>query len=195
MTLTSTQKRKRGFTLIEMLVVVGIILILAAILIPAIGMAKEKARKAVAFSEMKNIESAWRMYLTTYRKPPSSVRAMIIPSELTRRSITDVMAKTLAGENVHDLNSKEQRFMDFKRVDSDGDPVTPWGSRIAAENSSQKFYYFVKFDYNFDHSVQAGVGEPDNPPIAPVNRDFIVWTYNPRVPVGEEGHVLRSWEQ
>ena len=191
----SKNMRKGGFTLIELLVVVGIMLILMAILIPTIGLAKEKARKALAFSEMKSIESALREYLTTYRKPPSSIGAFIIPSEATRRPITGAMAQTLGGKNVAGLNPKNMRFMDFKRVDSNGDPITPWGSQIASENSSQKYYYFAKFDYNFDHTVAAGVGEPDDPPLSPVGRDFIVWTYNPGVEVGTEGHVLRSWEQ
>jgi prepilin-type N-terminal cleavage/methylation domain-containing protein/prepilin-type processing-associated H-X9-DG protein len=55
--------RKRGFTLIELLVVIAIIAILAAILFPVFSRAREQARKAACMSNMKNIATAWMMYL------------------------------------------------------------------------------------------------------------------------------------
>ncbi|MBU0651160.1 type II secretion system GspH family protein [bacterium] len=49
------RKNKRGFTLIEMLVVIAIIGILATMITPAIGRARERARRAKCMNNMKQI--------------------------------------------------------------------------------------------------------------------------------------------
>ena len=56
-------KRKQNFTLIELLVVVAIIAILAAILLPALGRARDTARKSVCTSNVKQCMLAYRMYV------------------------------------------------------------------------------------------------------------------------------------
>jgi len=57
---------RRGFTLIELLVVIAIIAILAAILFPVFAQAREKARQTVCASNLKQIGTAFAMYLMDY---------------------------------------------------------------------------------------------------------------------------------
>src|SRR6188508_3224214 len=63
---SSTPSKFRGFTLIEILVVIAIIALLAAILFPVFSRARENARRAACMSNLKQIGLAIVQYTQDY---------------------------------------------------------------------------------------------------------------------------------
>jgi prepilin-type N-terminal cleavage/methylation domain-containing protein len=80
----------RGFTLIELMIVILVILVLAAILLPQFGLARERARKASCVSNQRNLETAVAMWQTD--NPSTDLNQGVLSA-----STTVPQATTLSG--------------------------------------------------------------------------------------------------
>ncbi|MDD3587924.1 MAG: DUF1559 domain-containing protein, partial [Thermoguttaceae bacterium] len=85
---------KKGFTLIEVIVVIAILGLLMAILIPAIQSAREASRRTVCMNNQRNIASALMQYQTAKKKFPMGLN--IVP---------------LRQENKSTVNYRGQQFL------------------------------------------------------------------------------------
>ncbi|MFC1781854.1 type II secretion system protein [Planctomycetota bacterium] len=56
------RNRAKGFTLVELLVVISVIAILMAVLMPALSRAREAGKRAVCLSNLKQLQLAWDLY-------------------------------------------------------------------------------------------------------------------------------------
>jgi len=62
----TAERRKGAFTLMELLVAIAVMVILAAILLPALSRARESARNVNCLSNLKQLQLCWQMYADDY---------------------------------------------------------------------------------------------------------------------------------
>lgn len=127
----TTRKNGAGFSLIELLIVVAVILIIAAIAIPNFIRSKMRANEAASVANLRNIATAETVYNTTYGVGFSMTLANLggspaIPDATQAGLIDSVLsAGTKSGYTftytvlVTDVNGNPQAFS------VNADPITP----------------------------------------------------------------------
>ena len=75
-------KHSRGFTLLELIVVVAVLLILAAFLLPTLQSVKDKARTVTCLNNLRQLQIAWHLY-------PNDNRGILVPNNYVYNGILD----------------------------------------------------------------------------------------------------------
>lgn len=128
---------RKGFTLVEILAVMGIIIILMALVLPTVTSSMQKANIAAAKASLEKIEMAVRNFESAFGYYPSDLSCENLGVMKTSRNFGAVRPVLQYEKN--------------QTVDEDGNPTTtndifykdPWGNR----------FFFVYYD---DNGVEQG---------------------------------------
>jgi len=113
--------RRSGFTLIELLVVVAIIAILAAMLLPALAAAREKARRSACLNNLNQQGKAFEIYASEY--------GGFLPGGLAWEAapFTGIYTHTGYGQGVGETFATQSPDGDWERVSVHMGLSTSWG--------------------------------------------------------------------
>lgn len=148
---------RQGFTLVELLVVIVIIGLLAAILVPGLSGAFRAAEKRRAMGQMKDMEGALKAYFTEYNDFPTgwSQRDAAYGTGTKNSKIVDPLLNrnTDAGKGKNTgVNYKGIVFLELESgaqatYDEKGEYLDPWGKP-----------YEILLDLDFDEEIASGTG-------------------------------------
>jgi prepilin-type N-terminal cleavage/methylation domain-containing protein len=95
--MNSRNRRRRGFSLIELLIVIAIILILAGIALPKINQQRMLANETAVKKELQSIQAAQTQYYSQFNRYATSLTELGPPvGGATGPSGADLITKTLA---------------------------------------------------------------------------------------------------
>jgi len=75
-------RSSRGFTLVELLVVIGIIAVLISVLLPTLGRARESGRRIACMSNLRQLSLAVLMYEQQWKRLPGPILPAVFDPEL-----------------------------------------------------------------------------------------------------------------
>lgn len=129
-----SQRNKKAFTLIELLIVIAIIGILSSVVLVKLTVAREKARDAARLKSIKSIQSALEVYYANYGRYPRSANC--------GASIPNVSwCNSVQSQNGSGHWIKDNGLVAFSGA---SDPVDPGAAALGSgmANSSGVFFYY-----------------------------------------------------
>lgn len=119
-------RRRGGFTLIEMLAVISIMMILASLILVGLNVARERASVLRARRDVAQLITAWTAYYSDYHRFPTvdSIAGNSLDGSqiVTGRDVVQILR---GRENHNGQNTRQIPYMDFHQNTS-GFP-DPWG--------------------------------------------------------------------
>ncbi len=190
--------KKHSFTLTELLMAIGIIVILAAIAIPTTASAIKKAEQAKAKAQMQELINALKNYENTYGSFPFRKLIKAIPGATIQdgtlsdngqlKAIYDTaypeLIKVLQGQKdvtigstTVTVNPRKIQFLDVQG-NTEGEFLDPWGNA-----------YYMTFDMDGDGKTKVDKCRPCGLKVEGdiIRTDIIIWS---RGPDGKHSNTL-----
>lgn len=113
-----SQKKKKGFTLVELLVVISIIALLLSMLMPALSKAREMAKRTVCKSRLGNLGKAFQMYANTWNGnlPPYALNAAALGSSGNSWWFNKINSLVELGDNGSDAGRIYPHYINEPRL-------------------------------------------------------------------------------
>ncbi len=179
-------KRRDGFTLVEILVVIGIMALLASLMMGGLSAAKSKARKTQARTEVAQIATAWKVYYVDYKHFPidGTGNAYSIDDVMGEKAIR-ILQGNYSGAPWSDMNPRNTAYLDFHAETTEQSGyagyLDPWGN-----------VYQVRLDEDYDGYVSVpkkdGTGNED------IRFSVAAWSMGPDEADGTADDI-RSWDK
>lgn len=129
------QKKRSGFTLIEIMVVIVIMGIMAALVVPRVMGSTDDARKAAALADIKSVSDALKMYKLHNLNYPTQQQGL--EALVTKPSISPIPKNYTAGGYLEKL------------------PKDPWGNDYQYQNPGKHNDIDV-YSYGADGATSSG---------------------------------------
>ena len=159
---------KRAFTLVELLVVIGIIALLISVLLPALASARKQANAVACSSNLKQMGIALQLYLNTYKNTypghlaPSATNGLV--------AVWPTRLRKMMGAGSQKVFRCPERSLDFEWQEY----ATPKPGLVVAVAADEQYGYRVgeplltpsfKFSYGYnDWGAHDTDGAPSLPP-------------------------------
>lgn len=196
---TSPSRSTRGFTLIELLTVIAIIGILAGILIPTVGAARNSANKAKSKAQFNSYATALQEYRSTYGYWPN-IAGLRDGTEVNLNTESASFIKALTGRNPDgtalsstDRQELNRRGISFLSI-SEGELLRDGGDNVVTPRQLADSFNNPNIRVRVDHNGNGQIGSPNLPgESSGVNVTVALWTLKSDG-AGEGFQDVYSWK-
>lgn len=175
---------KKGFTLVEMLVVIAILGILMAMMVPAAGLILKRAKIAQAKSDAGVVTTVMLKYQAEYNRWPGFYATEAEP-HLTGKGWVDVMSPPPEQKTTNNDNVKRIIFF------------SPGGGALGTADSNKGEFidsWGNPFAYLVDQNQDGNIINPDPQKTGDLRARVIAWSAGPDGDYDTWEDNVKSWE-
>ncbi|MCW1922555.1 type II secretion system GspH family protein [Luteolibacter arcticus] len=184
------RRSQRGFTLVELLVVVSIIIVLAAMSFGAISIATKKKNAVTTLTDVTALASALDRYYDEYNKLPNvgSQDEMVAEGQSGAELLTILLGKEESSGEMQ--NPRQIVFLTSRNTKNkkQGGLVYSNGNQVEGLYDAWGRPLNIKFDEDFDGEIQNPIKQGD----IVRGKKVIIWSFGADGKFGDNDEV-KSW--